>query len=211
MKLFYAFMIASLIVSSCGNQPKKAVAQEVNEPAALLFDPADLPEEPLFDIETSCGTIRVKLHKETPLHRDNFVQLCALGYYNGIIFHRVIKGFMIQAGETGSEPTAIQMEMGVTTGVDYTIPAEIVPGLTHKRGALAAARLGNPVNPERRSSGSQFFIVHDGASTPHLDGEYTIFGEVVEGFEVIDTIADAPVEFDRPESEIKIVSVTPVR
>ena len=212
MHCFSPLLIGALLLVSCGNQPKNSNAQTDAESVATgpLFDPADLPQEPLFDIATSLGTMRVKLYKETPLHRDNFVKLAAARYYDGIIFHRVIKGFMIQAGETGDSPTPIQLAYGDQTGVNYTIPAEIVPGFTHKRGTLATARLGDPVNPEKASSGSQFYIVHTDDGARHLDGNYTIFGEVVDGFEIIDTIANTAVSGSRPTQEVKIVSIIPV-
>ena len=117
--------------------------------------------------------------------------------------------FMIQAGLLGDEPTQAQLEYG-DQGVNYTIPAEIVPGLKHKRGSLAAARLPEHLNPERASSGSQFYIVHHDHSAAHLDGGYTIFGEVIDGFEVIDKIANEPVSADRPIKEIKIISIKPI-
>ena len=212
MKLIPCLIISALLVTSCGNQTsKKEKAQTDPEPAGPLFEVANLPEEPLFDIKTTHGTMRVKLYKETPGHRDNFVQLAADRYYDGILFHRVIKGFMIQAGETGEIPTEVQLEYGGTTGVDYTIPAEILPIFTHKRGALAAARMGDHVNPEKASSGSQFYIVHTDDGAKHLDGNYTVYGEVIDGFGVIDLIANEPTgAANRPVKEVKIISVKPV-
>ncbi|MBR3744861.1 MAG: peptidylprolyl isomerase [Bacteroidales bacterium] len=137
---------------------------------------------------TSMGSMKIKLYKETPLHRDNFVKLARKGYYNGLLFHRVIKGFMIQAGDPFTRDTT-KVELYGSGGPNYTIPAEIVPGLHHKKGAIAAARRGDSVNPERASSGSQFYIVQDEEGCSHLDGEYTIFGEVTDGMNVIDNIA----------------------
>jgi peptidyl-prolyl cis-trans isomerase B (cyclophilin B) len=110
-------------------------------------------------IKTSCGDITVRLYDETPLHRDNFLKLAAEGYYNGTLFHRVIKDFMVQGGDPDSKGAPAGKSLGVG-GPDYTIPAEFVyPQLYHKKGALAAARQGDEVNPEKRSSGSQFYIV----------------------------------------------------
>ena len=109
-------------------------------------------------IETTLGDITVRLYDETPLHRDNFLKLAKEGYYDGTIFHRVIKNFMIQGGDPDSKNPKPGASYGVG-GPDYTIEAEIKPNLYHKRGALAAARTGDDVNPERRSSGSQFYIV----------------------------------------------------
>ena len=109
-------------------------------------------------ITTSLGNITVRLYDETPLHRDNFLKLAKEGFYNGTLFHRVIKDFMIQGGDPDSKGAPAGKALGMG-GPDYTIEAEIKPGLIHKRGALAAARQGDEVNPERRSSGSQFYIV----------------------------------------------------
>ena len=109
-------------------------------------------------IQTTLGDITVRLYDETPLHRDNFVKLVKDGYYDGTLFHRIIKDFMIQGGDPDSKgaPAGKRLGMG---GPNYTIDAEIKDGLYHKRGALAAARTGDEVNPERKSSGSQFYIV----------------------------------------------------
>jgi cyclophilin family peptidyl-prolyl cis-trans isomerase len=178
--------------------------------ACLLACSSQVKEEPLYDIKTSAGTMRIKLFKETPLHRDNFVKLAADRYYDGIIFHRVISGFMIQAGETGPKPTPIQLKYGGTTGVNYTIPAEIIPDFTHKRGTLAAARMPDHLNPEKASSGSQFYIVHTDTGAKYLDGNYTIYGEVIRGLEVIDKIAENSVSSRKTVEEVKIISIKPV-
>ena len=108
-------------------------------------------------IHTTLGDITLKLYDETPQHRDNFLKLAAEGYYNGTLFHRVIKDFMIQGGDPDSVGAPAGKMLGVG-GPDYTIEAEIMPQFFHKRGALAAARQADEVNPERRSSGSQFYI-----------------------------------------------------
>jgi len=210
MRTFYYLMIGAVFLASCGNQPKKEAAQNNPEQSGPLFDVAAMPEEPLFDMKTTHGTMRIKLYKETPGHRDNFAKLVADRYYDGIVFHRIISGFMIQAGNTGETPTEIQQKYGGKTGVDYTIPAEIYPGFTHKRGTLAAARTSDQVNPQKASSGSQFYIVHTDNGAKHLDGNYTVFGEVVDGFETIDKIAGASVNRDLPAKEPKIIAITPV-
>ena len=184
-------------------------------------------------IETSCGDMKVRLYNETPLHRDNFVKLVRQGFYDSLLFHRVISGFMIQGGDPQSKeaPAGAMLGNG-TTG--YTIPAEFRDTLFHKKGALAAARMGDQVNPKKESSGCQFYIVQgnvwDSAQlqamgrqygkkfspsqmetyatlggTPHLDGDYTVFGEVVEGLEVIDKIAAEPCDrMDRPKRDIRM-------
>lgn len=188
-------------------------------------------------IETSEGTIRVALFDDTPVHRDNFLQLASSGFYDGLLFHRVIQDFMIQAGD----PTSRGAEPGVKLGDGdngYTlIPEFRVPMLYHWRGALAAAREGDDVNPEMRSSGCQFYIVygkkqspadirkaseklekndvtltsdmiyeyeHKGG-VPHLDGTYTVFGEVIEGMDVVRHIQlVATDDNDRPLQDVVI-------
>ena len=207
---------AAIIVAGCkgGNQepqPQKPAEPAKVEAPALAFNPDSLAEEPIFNIETSMGTIKVKLYKETPLHRDNFVKLASQKYYDNLLFHRIIKNFMIQVGDPlTKDPNADPAKYG-TGGPGYTIPAEFIPQFTHKKGALAAARKGDKSNPEKASSGSQFYIVESPESCSHLDGEYTIFGETLEGFEVIDAIAAAPVSSAKglPVEPIKIISVMP--
>ena len=238
-------------------------------------------------IKTTEGDITVRLYDETPRHRDNFLKLAQEGYYNGTLFHRVIKNFMIQGGDPNSKGAPAGVQLG-TGGPGYTIPAEILPQFIHKRGALAAARQGDDVNPERASSGSQFYIVwgqvyNDGqigqlarqlqmqaeqslfnrlagehrkeimdlrrnrdqaglmelqndliaqtqaimaeqggaalteaqkqtyttiGGTPHLDGQYTVFGEVEEGLDVVEKIQGTEtMPGDRPKQDIQILSV----
>jgi peptidyl-prolyl cis-trans isomerase B (cyclophilin B) len=233
-------------------------------------------------IQTILGDITVRLYDETPIHRDNFIKLVKEGYYDGTLFHRVIKDFMIQGGDPDSKGAPAGKMLGVG-GPDYTLEAEIKDGLFHKRGALAAARQGDEVNPERRSSGSQFYIVwgqvyNEGqlrqfskqlkmqkvqsvfnqlvsehrdeimqmrrdrnraglqelqdklvaeaekqsadfaglteeqmkiystiGGTPHLDGQYTVFGEVEEGLDVVDMIqTTATGRGDRPVDDLEM-------
>lgn len=153
----------------------------------------------MIEIKTKFGTIVVKLYDETPLHRDNFIKLAKEGFYNGTQFHRIIRNFMIQGGDPYSKPGETG-RIG-TGGPGYTIPAEINPKFNHKKGALAAARLGDQMNPRRNSSGSQFYIVNADNGAHFLDGQYTVFGEVIEGLDVVDkisavqtTASDFPVE-----------------
>lgn len=178
-----------------------------------IANEAELPiaEEPVLNILTSMGNIKIKLYKETPLHRDNFVKLARKGYYNGLLFHRVIPGFMIQTGDPFTRDTT-KVNLYGTGGPGYTIPAEIVDGLKHKKGAIAAARRGDNVNPERASSGSQFYIVQDAEGCSHLDGQYTVFGEVIEGLQVIDNIANVETNVrDMPLYPISIISIKEVK
>ena len=171
---------------------------------------AELGDEPMLKIKTTDGTMTVKLYADTPLHRDNFVKLAKKGFYNGVLFHRIIKGFMIQGGDPLTKDTT-KVAMYGTGGPGYTIPAEIVPSHSHKKGALAAARRGDQANPAKESSGSQFYIVQDAEGCKHLDGEYTIFGEVVDGLSVVDKIASERTDFrDRPLNKVEIISITPV-
>ena len=174
---------------------------------------ASLPEEPVFDMNTSLGTIRIKLYKATPKHRDNFVKLALAGYYDGLLFHRVIPGFIIQGGDPLTKDASKLAEFG-TGGPDYTIPAEIEQGVkagyTHKRGALAAARIGDEANPYRESSGSQFYFVVDADACAPLDGGYTVFGEAVSGLDVIDKISMVKRDNrDVPLNPVRIESVKP--
>ena len=186
------------------------------------------------ELETTMGNIVVVLYNETPLHRDNFIKLVKEGYYDGVLFHRVIKDFMIQGGD-GNSKTAGPDDMLGDGDPGYSIPAEFVyPKYFHKRGVLAAAREPDSVNPERRSSGSQFYIVtgrlfnSEGlkmmaqrigkmtdeqieayttvGGAPHLDGQYTVFGEVIEGMDVVDKIQYVRTNpFDRPLTDIRII------
>jgi cyclophilin family peptidyl-prolyl cis-trans isomerase len=168
---------------------------------------AKLPEEPVFDIITSMGVIKVKLYADTPKHRENFAKLALEKYYDGTLFHRVINGFMIQGGDPLTKNPANKARFG-TGGPDYTIPAEFVPLHTHKKGALAAARRGDAVNPFKESSGSQFYLVQDEVGCSQLDGEYTVFGETIEGLDVIDKIAAVQTDNRNcPLQDVKIVTI----
>ena len=144
-------------------------------------------------LETSLGNIRIGLNvDEAPRTTQNFVKLVEQGFYNGLTFHRVIPGFVVQGGDPLGDGTG---------GPGYTVPAEI--GLAHVRGAVAMARQGDQVNPERASSGSQFYIALQ--DLPTLDGQYTVFGQVVEGMETVDAIAQAETnQQDRPVNDVII-------
>lgn len=210
-------------------------------PLLLHAKPNDKPL--MVEMETTLGKIKVQLYDETPQHRDNFVKLVKSGFYDGLLFHRVIKNFMAQAGDPTSRDCDATARLG-SGGLDYTIPAEIdAAKFYHKRGALAAARLGDAANPERASSACQFYLVQGKiyndreldeverrinmalrgltpfkfseaqrryykmfGGTPHLDGQYTVFGEIVEGFEVLDKIcATETGAADRPVEDVRIV------
>ena len=161
-------------------------------------------------LETTEGVIRIALSDLTPKHRDNFVKLVKEHYYDGLRFHRVIEGFMIQTGDPFSRDTALINSWG-TGGPDYTVPAEFIAEYGHKKGAIAAARKGDMANPKKASSGSQFYIVHDPNVCRQLDGQYTVFGEVTEGLEVIDAIATVDTDrYDRPYEDVIIISIKKV-
>jgi cyclophilin family peptidyl-prolyl cis-trans isomerase len=218
--LALSLALAALLAASCGNKKKAAAEAEVAQAAAEVEQAkqdsirvekkfSDLAEEPIFDIVTNYGTIKIKLYKNTPKHRENFAKLALSGFYDGILFHRVIKGFMIQGGDPLTKDPANADRFG-TGGPGYTVPAEFVPEYTHKKGALAAARRGDAANPMKESSGSQFYIVQDPYTCAQLDGEYTVFGETVEGLDVIDKIAAVETDRrDRPVAQVKIISVKP--
>ncbi len=262
------------------------IAQE-NKTTKMENKSVDVAGDVLVDIKTTAGDIRIRLYGETPKHRDNFVKLVKKGYYDGVLFHRVIDKFMIQTGDPDSKGAPAGKMLG-SGGPGYDLDAEIkYPQFFHKRGALAAARQGDEVNPERRSSGSQFYIVTGRVyslgqlgsmqkqlenqqkqtifngfvaeykdsimnmrrnrdqvglqalqdelvakteaeaaknpakftdaqreayttvgGTPHLDGTYTVFGEVVSGMEVVDKIEVVPTDsYDRPKEDVKIISM----
>lgn len=160
-------------------------------------------KDEIVTISTNQGDMTLLLYDETPKHKANFVKLAKEGYYNGTTFHRIIDNFMIQGGDPNSKNDNPNDDgMG---GPDYTLPAEIKPQFKHKRGAVAAARMGDHVNPKKESSGSQFYIVENHNGTPFLDGAYTVFGEVIQGMDVIDKIAAQPKDGrDRPLTDIKM-------
>jgi cyclophilin family peptidyl-prolyl cis-trans isomerase len=157
-----------------------------------------------FVIHTEFGDMKGILYNETPKHRDNFVKLAKSGFYDGLLFHRVINGFMIQGGDPTSKNAKAGQQLG-GGDLGYTIPAEFNAALKHKRGALAAARTGDQVNPAKASSGSQFYIVQPEKGTHFLDMNYTVYGEITEGFDVIDKISLAQKDQnDRPLKDIKM-------
>ena len=192
------------------------------------------PKYQYVRIKTEFGECIVKLYNETPLHRDNFLKLVKKGYYNGTLFHRVIKDFMIQGGDPDSRNAKPDSLLG-EGGPKYTIPAEFRDSLFHKKGVLAAAREGDIVNPSKASSGSQFYLVQGKVFTdeqlnaleekrlkfkipewqrqvyktiggvPHLDRNYTVYGEIVMGLELVDKIATMKTDKnDRPKQDIKM-------
>ena len=205
---------AAMLCSCGGNAAKKAAEKAAADSLAAVEQNqrtmdkiAQLPAEPVFDIITSMGVIKIKLYADTPKHRENFAKLALNKYYDGILFHRVINGFMIQAGDPLTKDAANKAKFG-TGGPDYTVPAEFVADHKHKKGALAAARRGDAVNPYKESSGSQFYLVQNEASCAQLDGAYTVFGETIEGLDVIDKIAAVQTDSrDCPVQDVKIITI----
>lgn len=214
------------MVFGCGNGAKKAedeaaaAAEQARRDSIAAAEQAAkektamdiisiLPEEPVFDIVTNLGTIKVKLYSKTPKHRENFAKLALTGYYDSLLFHRVINGFMIQGGDPFTRDTsAAAVAKYGQGGSGYTIPAEFVPEYTHKKGALAAARRGDVANPKKESSGSQFYIVQDAGACAQLDGAYTVFGETVSGLDIIDRIAQvATDQRDKPLMDVRIKTI----
>ena len=205
MKRIVLIIAAAFAIASCAcrNESEQAAETQTEMENTQIA-------EPQFDMVTSHGTMRLKLYSMTPKHRDNFVKLVKERYYDGLRFHRVIEGFMLQGGDPYSRDTS-QANLWGQGGPDYTVPAEFVNQYWHKKGAIAAARKGDMANPTKASSGSQFYIVHDENACLHLDGQYSIFGEVIAGLEVIDKIAAVETDYyDRPMEDVMIIKVVPV-
>lgn len=208
----------------------------------------DLKKCAQVKIETNYGSMYVALYNETPQHRDNFLKLVRSGYYDNVLFHRIIRDFMVQAGDPNSKDTTYTGTLG-SGDIGYKIPAEIVfPECYHKRGALCAARQSDVVNPERASSGCQFYIVTGKVCSdqelmmmeqririslekpdfhftddmrlyyktfggaPHLDCGYTVFGELIKGFEILDILNDVKTGAnDRPLEPVRIITMSIVK
>lgn len=220
--------------SSSGNylvqlKAKKGKKERVSEQRIVI----NAPEICLVELETEFGNMIIHLYDATPQHRDNFVKLVEENFYEGLLFHRVIDGFMIQGGDPKSKNARPKAPLG-SGGPGYQVPAEFMDTLVHVKGALAAARIGGPSNPEKKSSGSQFYIVQgtpvtapmldrmeagkgrryskalrarylESGGSPQLDWEYTVFGQVVEGLDVIDKIAAVKTDGrDRPANDVKM-------
>lgn len=285
-------LLIAAVAAIAGGYAYSKTKSKINMTSQLTSEaPVFETGDALVDIKTSLGDIRVRLFGDTPAHRDNFLKLVKEKYYDGVLFHRVIDGFMVQTGDPDSKNAPANARLG-TGGPDYTLEAEIVyPKHFHHRGALAAARQGDQVNPERRSSGSQFYIVtgktYNGeqlgqmerqlqmakkqeifnklaeehrdtiitlrknrdreslqslqdelaaqtereaaenpvtlteaqkkayttvGGTPHLDGQYTVFGEVVSGMDVVEKIEKSQTNSqDRPLDDVRIISMKVVK
>ena len=213
--LVYLLLLLPLLYTAC---------------SPAIYNPKSPQYSPIVELTTAYGTMELQLYASTPKHRDNFVILGKQGYYDSLLFHRVINNFMIQGGDPASKGAAPNVLLG-NGGPGYTIPAEFVDSLIHLKGALAAARQGDGVNPQKASSGSQFYIVQGQpvklnmlqqmqartgqkyteaqqeayatqGGTPHLDGSYTVFGRVILGLEVIDKIAALQTAGSRPVKDV---------
>ncbi len=235
-KLIFILITVTILgygFSSCSSHESNEATVEKKD--SVVTQPAEpVTKEVHAIIHTDMGDMEIKLYNETPKHRDNFIKLAKEGYYDGTLFHRVINSFMIQGGDPDSRNAEAGIMLG-NGGPDYTIPAEFMPEKHfHKKGALAAAREGDQINPQRASSGSQFYIVQGQVysdsilnvfhekyhvnftdaqrkaystvgGTPQLDGGYTVYGEVVNGLDVIDKIAAVETDNnDRPKKDIKM-------
>lgn len=215
----------------------------INNPPEIHLKKKDRIRD--VELITTEGVIVLRLYDSTPLHRDNFLRLVKSNFYDSVLFHRVIQGFMIQGGDPSSKHAPVGQPLG-NGGVRYTIPAEFRATLFHKRGALAAAREGDDINPQRASSGSQFYIVQGRTftdqqldsievvrlndyklpaahrevyktvgGTPQLDQNYTVFGQVIGGMDVVDRIASSPTskgpDRDRPLTDVRILKAKLIR
>jgi len=197
MKKIYAalFLFASVVLS--------------NSSSASSFKKAE--KDTLVIIGTSFGVITIALFQETPEHRKNFLKLAKEHFFDSTTFHRIIKGFMIQGGDPNSKDSLTYNDG--QGGPGYTIPGEFNPAFGHVQGALAAARMGDQVNPEKRSSGSQFYLVESPEGTPFLNQSYSVFGLTIKGIEIIQKIAEQPkAQADRPIKDIKMwVKLVPMK
>lgn len=232
------FIIGILLLGSLSAtaQKAKAPAKPVKKTSTPAAKPAPESKERLVELTTDYGTMILKLYDSTPLHRDNFVRLVQSGFYDSLLFHRVIQGFMIQGGDPTSKYADSTAMLGGGSAPGERIKAEFKPQFFHKKGALAAARDGNP---ERASSNCQFYIVQGNripadqlaqqeqrvkqanpsfsytasqreiyarlGGTPFLDQNYTVFGEVISGLDVIDKIASVQKgQADRPKTDVRM-------
>jgi peptidyl-prolyl cis-trans isomerase B (cyclophilin B) len=169
-------------------------------PAGVQAQKKPSKKDNVVTISTVLGDMKLILFDQTPRHKENFLKLVKQGYYNTTTFHRIVDNFMIQGGDANSKDEDPNNDgLG---DIGYRLPAEIFPNLKHVRGAVAAARNNNP---QKESSGSQFYIVENHQGTPHLDNNYTVFGQVISGLEVIDKIAEQPKgPQDRPVTPIRM-------
>lgn len=228
----FTFLVLFSGVFSFGCANKSAQKEQI-KPDEQIKETNTKQNQTMILISTNLGDMKAVLYNETPQHRDNFIKLVKESYFDGTLFHRIIDGFMIQGGDPDSKTAKPGQQLG-QGGPGYTIPAEFNQDLIHKRGALAAARTGDQMNPQKASSGSQFYIAQGqvfsneelanlemrmgkkfnplqaqtyttSGGVPFLDYDYTVFGEVVEGLDIIDKIAKQGKDrLDRPSEDIKM-------
>lgn len=207
-----------------------------------MFNPKSADYSPIIKVETTMGEMQIQLFSSTPKHRDNFMKLVKMRFYDSLLFHRVIPNFMIQGGDPDSKDAPAGKSLGIG-GPGYTIAAELSrtdTGVTnvHLKGMLAAARMGDQVNPKKESSGSQFYLVEgrkvtddqlnqieksgnfkyteeqrkqykEIGGTPHLDGDYTVFGKLIEGMDVLEKIGKTACDGrNRPKEDVRIIKMT---
>lgn len=242
-RIFYSCIVLSIIALASCSSPKKVKTEDASATTGATEQTSSKNNTQMMTkvlFKTTFGDITVALYDDTPQHKANFIKLVNDKFYDGVLFHRIIKGFMIQGGDPNSKTAKAGQRLG-DGDVGYTIPAEFVASHYHKRGALAAAREPDQVNPQKASSGCQFYIV-DGTvydndkmtliaqrtgktfspeqvqayttvgGAPWLDGDYTVFGEVIKGMDVVDKIAGQQKDGnDRPLEDIKIISATILR
>ncbi len=239
--VIYCIALSIIALAACSS-PKKVKSDNdtVTQESTKTSQNKNTDKMTQVLLKTTFGDIVIALYDDTPRHKANFEKLVNDKFYDGVLFHRIIKGFMIQGGDPDSKTAKPGQRLG-SGDVGYKIPAEFVTGRFHKRGAVAAAREGDQVNPQKASSGCQFYIV-DGTvyddnkmnmiaqrtgktftpeqmeayttigGAPFLDGDYTVFGEVVKGMEVVDKIAEQKKDgADRPVEDIKIISATIIK
>lgn len=227
MKRYFTILVGFLFTAVCFAQKDSTLKKKDRKRDVLM--------------QTTMGDLVIRLSDSTPLHRDNFLKLVKVGFYDSLLFHRVIKDFMVQGGDPNSKNAKPGQPLG-NGGPGYTVPAEFRTTLFHKKGVIAAARTGDNINPQKASSGSQFYIVQGKAftngaldtletqrlqgrkipagqraiyttigGTPHLDQNYTVYGEVIKGVEVIDRIAAVETskaqDRDRPVTDVRIVKM----
>jgi len=174
------------------------------QPALAAKKPKVSRKDEVVTLTTSLGDIRLILFSDTPLHRENFLRKAKSGFYNGTTFHRVIPNFMVQGGDPNSKDSDPTND-GQGPPNEPTIPAELAAGHKHDYGALAAARQADIVNPQRASNGSQFYLVENHQGAHFLDGQYTVFGQVIQGKEVLDKLVAVPKDGrDRPLTDLRM-------
>ncbi|MEA3497388.1 MAG: peptidylprolyl isomerase [Bacteroidota bacterium] len=203
---FVLLVMFVFTVVACSSIKNKAMREEIERQQQIK------ESLEIVNIKTEFGDILIWLYDQTPKHKTNFLNLTQKGFYTGTTFHRIIDNFMIQGGDPLTKDS--DPENDGNGGPGYTIPAEFVKGVFHDYATIGAAREGDVINPQKRSSGSQFYIVENSNGAHHLDGNYTVFGKVISGMKVVETIAEQKKDHgDKPiknitMQEVKIIKTT---